>query len=1202
MKKTYINKMLTALIAVALMTSIIAIINVNKPTTVSALWPPTDKPGVNFYGNATTDLVYGQTVQPYINTSWMSAATYFLYKPAYNCSGTGYRYASELNWYEQVLRTDTSTAVQLVVTTPGTIYQLSGPILLDRAGMWVFDDSDPSTIDGNDTNIFKSFFWVNTSQAYDIATMDSFDYGTNTSKTITVTESGSTPSNSVYIDLIRPDGTVAFHQYESDGIYSFGTYGNITMAGNYTIRSYADLDLYSSAAYLYYDEGLTGSYSNQYGKLFSAGQNTTLRTTGDNWNYSICGPWDPPERNATEEAFRVTTGTPSLAIPVGNQTMYWGFSGEVNITVKDASGDKIYDHQYCIDVYNEDDVRVNNNLTIINYDGYCHISNGTWGADNSYYFGSNGTWYAYIYVDTNGDRNTTTSNKEWNEEWNGTVEWKVLNAPGVQFKWIDDDASLSTNDNDGEIPYVPAVANVPVNIQFQIIGNDHTYYGATSQQEAMENITLTGNALFTGTLDKIPGVTYGSGTWTVPIVPTMNQGGGNILITATWEDYGSIEQALNIGGSNYLTNGTIVTITSGNSEFETGTDQTFTVQLKYADGTAITYGAQVYLYYIDDGEVASAGDPLQGHVVSQDLDGSNGYTLQFNKTQQTTNQTNAGLTIKAPRNLTIYAIAYVGSTPVYGYARIYMKAAHDLKVTFEAVDGSYPGTLLAGYKYHYFYINITKLDAAGNASGIPDADDYTQLTVQILDDAGNDVTTSIGSISASDIAATSMGNDYVYKLDNEYITTPGTYTVYAYNNTHDTTGHNATIEVKQAHVECDKAPFIWSYDDNISATFTVTSEITGERLNGTLRIENMSYKSASPDWYNKTYTNTTDAGNSTIDLDSNKGFVNGQVTVDDITADYLPPGVASRNITFWFRPKLSAGGNGEWAEATGIVYVQVPTVVPVPQYVAAGLRTSVTMTVTGRSTPLEGIFVGLHGCGVTVNGTSGSNGKITFSIQSTVTGNISIDVGEADRTVDTVIISTAWAIDISSPISVLENEEFTVTITELTSGDPVENCAVTITGIGSENTDANGQATFTAPEVSSDLSYTISATKEGYNPDTGTITVINVPKLIISVDESVAGGSSFDVVVAKDTGDPVIGATVTFNGKTYKTKAGGVASIPAPEVDSDTAYTLTASFGTFTEATASVTVTPKPSTPGFELLTLIVAIGVAFILLRRRQK
>jgi hypothetical protein len=961
--------------------------------------------------------------------------------------------------------------------------------------------------------------------------------------------------------------------------------------------------------------------------MFSAAKNTTLITSGDYWNYTICGPWDPPEVNATETTFRVRPGTLSTSIPAGNQTMYWNFSGEVNISIKDSSGHDIALGDYTIEVFNQDDTAVTSYFTygagvgkanITKFDGYCRINATNWGVNGSTHYGGNGTWYAVIYIDKNSDR--TEANKEWTEEWNKTVEWKVSTAPGVQFKWIDDDAGLSSDNNDGEVPYIPVNTAVPLNIQFQIIGRDHTYYGASSQTQAMENITLSGNALFTGTLDKIPGVSYSGGTWTVPVVPTMSQGGGTITITVSWESYGSIQEVLSIGGSNYLRNGTIVTVTSGNTKFEIGTDQTFTVEVKYADGTAIS-SASVYLYYVDDGEVANAGDPLQGHTLSQDTYGFDGYSLGFNTTQQTTNQTSAGFTnIKAPRNLTIYAMAYVGGSAVYGYARLQMNAASDLKVTFEAVDSPGTSTLLAGYKYSYFYINITTVDAEGNSTGTPDANDYTQLTLQILNEAGKNVATSIGSLSSSDISAATMGNDYIYKLSNEYITTPGTYTVHAYNYTHSTEDNNATVYVEQAHVECDKSPLIWSYDNNISATFTVTSEITDEPLNGTLRIENMSWKSGTDHWYNKTYTNTSDSGNSTIDLGESAGFTNGQITVHDITADYLPPGEAIMNISFWFRPELTGGGSGEYARASGMVPVIVPTVrfdakdgeddAKEIKYVRVGQTTDVVAYVTGRGALLSDVYVGLNGQGVSTNSTTGAvgtdKGKVTLSVIPTSTGNITVDVGEDGRTVSRpVIIVTSWELDITVDARIDENTAFTVTVMKKGTTTPVEGAAVEIQGIGTVNTDADGKALFDgdykSPEVTSDTSYTVTATADGYLSDTVNIVVVNIPKLTVTLSPATAKqGASVKVTVSKDDANPAVNAKVTIGATEYYTDGNGQATITAPSADGT--YTVTASFGTFTDGTATLTVSGAAPTPGFELLTLIIALGIAFIILRRRRR
>ena len=135
-----------------------------------------------------------------------------------------------------------------------------------------------------------------------------------------------------------------------------------------------------------------------------------------------------------------------------------------------------------------------------------------------------------------------------------------------------------------------------------------------------------------------------------------------------------------------------------------------------------------------------------------------------------------------------------------------------------------------------------------------------------------------------------------------------------------------------------------------------------------------------------------------------------------------------------------------------------------------------------------------------------------------------------------------------------------------------------------------------------DRTYTIKITKEGYAPDPDgvTITVINVPKLIIVIPDSVKATAKFDVAVADDTGGAIVGAIVTFDGTVYTTGMNGVATITAPKTAGD--YPIEATFGNYVKATDVVTVKKADGVPGFELLTLIAAIGVAFILLRRRRR
>jgi 3D (Asp-Asp-Asp) domain-containing protein len=269
-------------------------------------------------------------------------------------------------------------------------------------------------------------------------------------------------------------------------------------------------------------------------------------------------------------------------------------------------------------------------------------------------------------------------------------------------------------------------------------------------------------------------------------------------------------------------------------------------------------------------------------------------------------------------------------------------------------------------------------------------------------------------------------------------------------------------------------------------------------------------------------------------------------------------------------------------------------------YVPVGRTTLVKTAVTGRDEALPNIYVRLHGRGIDQNGVSDADGLVSFSVLPTSTGNISIDVGEENRTIEDVIIVTSWIIDASTDSTTVdEGNTFTVTAIREGTTTAIEDASVTFNGV-TQTTDENGQTTFTAPTVTSDRTFTITVTATGYAPDPEglTITVINIPQLIISIPTEVCTGSTFDVAVANDVGSAIIGATVTFEGSTYTTGVGGVATLTAPSTAGD--YAITATFGTFVAASDTVTVTVC-GIPGFELLALIAAIGVAFILLRRRR-
>lgn len=306
--------------------------------------------------------------------------------------------------------------------------------------------------------------------------------------------------------------------------------------------------------------------------------------------------------------------------------------------------------------------------------------------------------------------------------------------------------------------------------------------------------------------------------------------------------------------------------------------------------------------------------------------------------------------------------------------------------------------------------------------------------------------------------------------------------------------HTFTTEdepIGPVEVNCDKNPLVVSFDENISVTFSVITE--GEPVDGKLRIDNLTNRGD----YNQTWaltnfdgTNDESGQNTSLEVD----VINGIAIVHNITANNLPAGKIEKNISFWFK-----SDNGEYARCIGRLPVQVPEVTPSPQYVPLGQTSMVTLIATGRGQNLEGILVGLDGCGLTFannDGFTGPDGAAHFSITPSTTGNIDIHVIDEGRIVDTNIIVTSWALDINVDATVDEGDIFCVIVTDAVIGTPVEGAYVEMEGIATMMSDGNGQAMFEAPSVSSDTDYIITATKEGYLSDSSIIKVINLPPVV----------------------------------------------------------------------------------------------------------
>jgi len=185
-----------------------------------------------------------------------------------------------------------------------------------------------------------------------------------------------------------------------------------------------------------------------------------------------------------------------------------------------------------------------------------------------------------------------------------------------------------------------------------------------------------------------------------------------------------------------------------------------------------------------------------------------------------------------------------------------------------------------------------------------------------------------------------------------------------------------------------------------------------------------------------------------------------------------------------------------------------------------------------------------------------------------------------------------------SSYSVYEGDTLTVTVTSnhvALSGADVKFGDVT------KQTGSDGTAEFIVPDPQADsATWTLTGSKAGYITQTLPITVMTVYDVIITTPKHVYAGETFTVTVSAK-GSVLVGIPVMLDdgAQIAMTGSDGKASFKASS-KVGTTHTITAEFGNYDPGSATVTVEEK-KTPGFELLTLIIAIGVAFILLRRRR-
>jgi len=713
------------------------------------------------------------------------------------------------------------------------------------------------------------------------------------------------------------------------------------------------------------------------------------------------------------------------------------------------------------------------------------------------------------------------------------------------------DGSGKATDKKVNVPaYTPGDGVAPtIDIVFDIFGRSITddlgraYYGDNMVTEDWKNITVTGDILYPVCADTL---VYNNdhanpGRWTASVTPTKP--GGTITLTIDWPgtDNGTAAQTIEI------VNGT--NVVSAVDRFTVGADYNLTITVKDMD-QAVVKNAHVYLMWEDqvDGEF---NDTIGDNTAGNGLLGEYKFWIPPHKKDATTPNS-------APQNITI-AVQLYPTSVFWGYTKVIMDRDHNMRVNVT------PTTSFAGDGTNY------DISVSVVGGGRPDK---SGLTVALYN--------STGALVTGDDAWSTPGAYSITK--EEIVLSAGTYYLYAFNATHDSRGNNATMIITNYIVTCSPTILAWKIDQSVNITFHLTPA-----GNGTLTLNNM-----------------TSLPNASYPGQSNQiAIVDGVGTLDEVNATTLG------NITFDFAPD-----SGQVRDANGLLRVTTATATSSPATIYVGEASLVTITVTHPATgaPLKGVRIGLDH-GLSLNTTllaklpsdqfTDSAGKVQFSMTADASGNVTIYI-ENETDPDNAFTINAVArkqMTISTDPSVDEGKTVTIQAKDI-NGVLITGTAIKFTFAGQTWPTTTGVATLTAPAVPTSLTYTITATAEGYNSPSTTIMVLNVPKLrIILPTAEVKGKQKFTVTIANDEGNGVAGATITFNGATYYSGANGILELTAPDVTQTQAtYPITATFTGFAAAdTANQVILKTPSVPGFELLTLVAAIGIAFLLLRRRR-
>lgn len=648
------------------------------------------------------------------------------------------------------------------------------------------------------------------------------------------------------------------------------------------------------------------------------------------------------------------------------------------------------------------------------------------------------------------------------------------------------------------------------------------------------------------------------GNYTVPISPKH---AGTLTITVSNDTNNlSYSKDYSIGGLS----GSVTTSEGDDKEISVESTETITVSISVGG----QYGEVHLTWFDEDWNVAvetcindtvgdnTAGNGLNGIynfvVTEEDIEDGVGYIV----------------------------VAVLAGSEMYLYDIVEVAPVHDMVIDIiDPVDAANQ-TLTVGLEHAW---EFEVLDSNGDL--ITDID---EVTAEILDNEGDVIQTESLAVKSGDI----------WYMDDWVPSFAGDLLITAVNNSgvneHD---GNITLEVGLAKITYSP--------DSVTAgieTENITIEVSGVDANG----------KPLPDG-TKLFLTLEDAHNTDTDPNINDSITLDEDGLGEFNIEVVGDEEGKINATLQEAYSTSYKGN----VTLGEVSINFPTFVLDPDTIFINMANVITIyAYDNDNNPIEGMNITLLPSSKGIMGSqpepveTDSDGMVTLSVTPEASGKLNVTIARDVKYVggllnwtnavvtDTVITVTSlksFEIQLSkSPV--FEGETLTVTVRS--GGMPVSGVDVEFGQVTSQ-TDSNGEAEFTVPDpgVESAL-YTIHVKKTGYLTAEKTVSVIKRYEInIVGPSADPQTGSSFTVsVIAKGSG--LAGASVTFEGTTKTSDNNGKVTFTAPSDDGD--YVITASYEAYQDGTLTIKIVPG-GIPGFELLTLIAAIGVAFILLRRRR-